>query len=93
MHLRLLMAAVSLCSMLPATSFAAVACGLICDGSNCNTPCIELRLTTCGAAGYCGLAPVAAPTITEAESQQAEESDLVCSEARPDAEQTTTAES
>ncbi|MCP3138136.1 hypothetical protein [Pyxidicoccus xibeiensis] len=93
MHRRLLLAAVSVFSMIPATSFAAVACGRICDGSNCNTPCIEIFLTTCGEAGYCGLDSAAAPTIAEAESQQAEDSDLVCREARPDAEQTTAAES
>ena len=74
-------------------SFAAIACERICNGVNCTQHCQDgLIPTTCQGAGYCSGLQYETAT-TEQESRQAENTELMCSEAHPDTEQTAAVES
>jgi hypothetical protein len=89
MPFRPLLAAAALLSMVPVTSFAAVQCAQICDARPCDQRCHDgLIPTTCRGAGYCDEGAGA-----EQEAGQSEETELVCTEAHPESEQSATAES
>lgn len=97
MRIGSLLTAVTLLSMAPVTSFAAIQCSYICDGGNCDQRCSDgIVPTTCRGAGYCfDPAPesISSASVTTEEALRAEDSAPVCSEEHPETARSATAES